>query len=319
MPKAKGLQLFLRGDTWYYRGTINRQLYRGSTRTRSKEEAREVIEKLTRAIWSQAEHAHDILVFSRAVVLYIEAGHYDQYLDVVTNYWRDTPVEKITGPMIREAAIKQLPTLSPSTRNRMFVAVTQSIINHAAKRGLCQRISVERFKTEQVEKDYATWEWVTAIRPHLNREMAGLMLFLFLTGARVNEALSLDWSKVDLEKGKATIHQRKIKKDRVAMLPQILIDDLRPMREGKRPEDKVWSFNINTAWTRLKRAHATSGLKPLNFHSCRHGFATGLMHKGVDVITIARLGGWSSPAMVLNRYGHAKDDPDLVNLLIGEP
>ena len=54
-------------------------------------------------------------------------------------------------------------------------------------------------------------------------------------------------------------------------------------------------------------------------HSCRHGFATGLMHNKVDPITVAKRGGWKSPAQLFNTYGHAMDDETVADVLTGKP
>jgi len=43
--------------------------------------------------------------------------------------------------------------------------------------------------------------------------------------------------------------------------------------------------------------------------------ATKLLHDGVDVVTVAKLGGWSTPAQVLSTYAHAKDDPNITDTL----
>jgi integrase len=53
----------------------------------------------------------------------------------------------------------------------------------------------------------------------------------------------------------------------------------------------------------------------LPFHCCRHGFATTLLHKGLDPVTVAKLGGWRTPRHVLETYGHAQEDRTLTNLL----
>jgi hypothetical protein len=37
----------------------------------------------------------------------------------------------------------------------------------------------------------------------------------------------------------------------------------------------------------------------------------------VDVVTVAWLGGWASPAQVLATYGHAIKRRDLTNVLVG--
>lgn len=49
-------------------------------------------------------------------------------------------------------------------------------------------------------------------------------------------------------------------------------------------------------------------INPFSLHKLRHYFASTLMSKKVDVLTVASLGGWSSPDMIYKRYGHAMED-----------
>ena len=42
-----------------------------------------------------------------------------------------------------------------------------------------------------------------------------------------------------------------------------------------------------------------------SLHKLRHYFATKLLSENVDIMTVVALGGWSSPAMIQSRYGHA--------------
>jgi integrase len=58
-----------------------------------------------------------------------------------------------------------------------------------------------------------------------------------------------------------------------------------------------------------------AGIDRLTFHSCRHGFATGLLHRGVDPVTVAKRGGWKTPAHVFATYGHAREDKKVTDLL----
>jgi integrase len=66
-----------------------------------------------------------------------------------------------------------------------------------------------------------------------------------------------------------------------------------------------------------RRTAERAKIIPLSFHSCRHGFATALLRAGIDVVTVAKLGGWKSARHVLETYGHAMDDPTLTNLISG--
>jgi integrase len=65
----------------------------------------------------------------------------------------------------------------------------------------------------------------------------------------------------------------------------------------------------------IKRA----GIKRLTPHCMRHGFATGLLRRGLDVLTVAHLGGWKDAGQVLRTYGHANKQRDLTDLLIDTP
>ena len=58
----------------------------------------------------------------------------------------------------------------------------------------------------------------------------------------------------------------------------------------------------------INTACKTLNIKKFSLHKLRHYFATRLMANNVDVMTIASLGGWSSPAMIYNRYGHAIEE-----------
>ena len=50
------------------------------------------------------------------------------------------------------------------------------------------------------------------------------------------------------------------------------------------------------------------GINHFTLHKLRHYFATKLLSEKVDIMTVAALGGWSSPDMIYKRYGHAVDE-----------
>ena len=58
---------------------------------------------------------------------------------------------------------------------------------------------------------------------------------------------------------------------------------------------------INTACKKL-------GINRFTLHKLRHYFATKLLSENVDIMTVVALGGWSSPAMLNNRYAHAVEE-----------
>ena len=53
--------------------------------------------------------------------------------------------------------------------------------------------------------------------------------------------------------------------------------------------------------------------------ACRHGFATGLLDKGVSPITVAKRGGWKDARHVFETYGHDVASEDVTDVLTGTP
>ena len=84
-------------------------------------------------------------------------------------------------------------------------------------------------------------------------------------------------------------------------IPQDVADMI---RENK----YAFNYHPGDIWKVMKTACKRLDIPQFSLHKLRHYFATRLMANKVDVMTIASLGGWSSPAMIYNRYGHAIDE-----------
>jgi integrase len=253
-------------------------------------------------------------------MLYRKAGKSDRFLRAVEDYWKDTPVQHITAGAVRTAAIEIYPTAGPATRNRQAIVPTQAIINHAAEHEMCQPLRVKRFPVKRKIKEPATWEWVqrfmaAAIKPNL----AALACLMFLTGARISQALAIDWHDVDFKARKVLIRATmKGDDDRYAHMPNELIAALANIPGDRK--GRVFQFksrgNCKTQWFgAIRRA----GIKRLSYHSLRHGFATGLLNKGVSPVTVAKRGGWKSPQHVFATYGHDIADGDVTDVLTDTP
>jgi len=202
------------------------------------------------------------------------------------------------------------------TRNRQVIVPTQAIINHSAESELCQHIRVKRFKVETKIKTPATLAWVRAFMAVTPAHLGGLSLFMLLTGARVSEALRIDPDKdLNLTARTCVIKDTKTGKERIAHLPQILVVALANIKRA--PGRTLFLYTTKAAADKSWRAAVKrAGIAPLSFHCCRHGFATALLRAGVDVITVAKLGGWSDAAHVFKTYGHAVDDPTLTERIV---
>jgi hypothetical protein len=312
------LKLYLRGEVWHYRGTVAGRRLRGSTGVsrQNKETAQHVVAELEARAWKGRLNPGSILTYAQASLLYRSVGKPPRFLDRVEDYWRDTPVKEITSGKIRASCADLYPNQSKATWNRAVIVPTQAVINHAAEQELCPKVFVRRWGTETAERRPASWDWVMTFSSHASAGMTGLAKFMFLTGARIGEAIALRWNEVDISRRTILIRSTKTKSTRSAHIPPELLVALANLPGDRRPESKVFGYtNTRTPDRHWRETVKRAGLEPLTPHSCRHGFATGLLRAGVDVVTVAKLGGWKSPAQVLATYGHASEDRTLTDVL----
>ncbi len=317
------LEIFRRGGVWHYRGTVGpvgrRQRLRGSCQTKNKDIAARYIAEIEKKYWDgHFDGPAAILTFRRAAALYRAANKSDKFLGPVEAYLGDTLVKDINGGIIRQMAIELFPDNSGASRNRRAITPTQAVINHCNESDLCQPIRVKRFPVEKSEKDPATLAWVKSFQAAAKPHLGAYALFMFLTGCRPSEALAVREGDLDLSAATVTIRETKMGTERKAHLPVMLVAALanlepvpgRPLFVYRKFIDMYWSW---------KRTVEKAGIAELTPHCCRHGFATELLRRGVDVVTVAWLGGWESPAQVLRTYGHAIKKRSLTDVLADTP
>jgi integrase len=298
---------------WNYRGTLAGRRFRGTTGTSDKETAKRIASAVEDKFWKRGLDSKEKgLTWPKAVALYLAAGKSQRFLPALTKHWRDAKIADLNAGSLRQAAIDIYPSAKNSTRNRQCIVPTLAVINHCADLGLCQPLRMKRFKVDTKIKKPATLEWINAFRSHVDRPDIGVLaLFLFATGARISEALSVRWIDIDFGGRSVLIRQTKLGNERVAHLPMDLFVALANLPRDREPFDIAYS-TAKKAWDRAVKA---AGIEPLTFHCCRHGFATALHDKGIGVKTIAKVGGWKSAQHLFNTYLHADQDPTITDRL----
>jgi integrase len=310
------LKLYLRGKVWHFRGTVAGRRLRGSCKTENKAIAsRQVAEIESREWRGNFDGPAAVLTFAQAAVLYRKAGKSPRYLAPVEDYLKDTLVKDISAGTIKQMAIELFPNCSGASRNRLAIVPAQAIINHAAELQLCPPIRIKRFEEETKEKVPATLDWVRAFMAAASPNLGAFAMFMYFTGARPGEAIAVQWDDIDLKAKTALIRETKGGTERTAHLPAPLVVALANLPKVRGRGVFIYHAygDFQHAWDdAIKRA----GIKRLTPHCCRHGFATGLLRGGVDVLTVAHLGGWKDAGQVLRTYGHAIKDRTLTDRLI---
>lgn len=321
------LKLYKRGEVWWYRGTVAKRRLHGSTQTADKDLAQQIASEVETRQWrSHLYGPASVLTFAQCVDLYLKAEKSDRYVLATLDRFKDTPIQQINGEVIKQAAREVYRHAGPATRNRQFITPAQAVINHAAELGLCPSINVRRFQVPQKEVEPVTHEWLDAFTAEAVPHLGTLAWFMFLTAARISEALNVEWDDVNLGAATVRIRMGKLGGDeRTAHLQQPLVIALAKLGtdRGGLLFPYASRHSVATGW---KAAIRRAGIKPLSPHACRHGFATSLLQAGVDVATVAYLGGWKTQALVLKTYAHAIKDrtiterivaPNLHQMLLG--
>ena len=139
---------------------------------------------------------------------------------------------------------------------------------------------------------------------------------MLYTGARVGEALWLDWRDVDLARNHVSFPKTKDGDARGVPLHARIIAALTylPHRDGevfRRPDGLPYARPKNmtdtSAGSRIKNAFGgarrRAGIDNFHPHDCRHTWATWHYAENRDLGALMKLGGWRTVAMVL-RYAH---------------
>jgi integrase/recombinase XerD len=162
---------------------------------------------------------------------------------------------------------------------------------------------LERPRREQKLPNVLSKEEVKAILEALsNPKHKAMLSLIYACGLRRSELLNLKPADVDSKRGLLIIRQGKGRKDRVAPLPERIIEMLREYYKGYRP--KVWLFEGQKAGEKysaeslakvLKNALSLAGnRKPVTLHWLRHSYATHLLESGTDLRYIQEILGHKS-------------------------
>lgn len=317
---ARGeVRLYQRGRVWWLDGTVAGQRIRESTREtdRGKAEAvkaRRVLEERRRAEFGDEA----VITFGAAAGIYLDAGKSDRYLKPIFMKWEKRLIKNIKPGNVLDLARELYPDAGPATRNRQVISPVQAIINHAAKRGYCSPIRVERLFVPKPERKVATQAWLAQFMAHAKPQLAALAQFMAMTGARISEAVALEWRDVRLSEGTAYLRMTKNGEPRLAIIPAPLLVTLANLPSKR--EGHVFGYPSRQSVTKVwNTAERRAGIIHMPPHDAgRRLFATTMIQAGVDPVTVAKAGGWKSVRMVVDVYAQPADTTEAVTRVFGK-
>ncbi len=306
----------------YLRGSIDGRRIYESTGTDRPELAQEYRAVRETALYRAALHGApaDRHSFGEAVNGYLKdrqpgEGTRARLNKLLRHFGPRTMVDDIEQERIDRAADAILrPGYAPPTKLREIVTPTKAVLQWAAARGWCRVPAFERGAPGRSRTEWLTPAEVDAQIAAAEQHLRPLLTFLYGTGARLGEALDLQWQDVDLPHGRATLRDTKNGRDRLLRdLPPRVIAALANLKHRDGPvfrqrrgkpytdRERLSGGQIRKGWAgSLSRAKIT---KPVTPHHARHTWASWhyAMHK--DLLRLKIDGDWSSVVLV-ERYAH---------------
>lgn len=306
-----------RGANWYLRGTVRGIDIFETTGTDDRRAAEAIRIKRESALLDRSIFgAGASITFPEAAVSYLEQGGEARFLgkeNPKTGKWsglighfKTTQLAAIDQQEADQAASALYPGTSAATRKRQAYAPLIAVLNHAADRGWLKPPRIKAPKVITKPTSWASPEYVTKLLPHCAPRLRRFVVLIVYTGARLSEALRVNWdTDIDLSGRHLTLRRTKNGKMRTCHIPDPLLIELAMVPKNERRGLLIGLKDKTSVRPVLMRACKRAGLHYLSPHQLgRHTYATWLRRyakrdlKGLQVD-----GGWDSIASVA-RYAH---------------
>lgn len=221
---------------------------------------------------------------------------------------------------------------APATKLREVVTPTRAVLQWAAGRKWC---GIPAFERGDAGKARTAWKTPTEVEAQIaaaSSHLRPLLEFLYGTGARLSEAVDLDWSDMDLPHASATLRTKNGNFRRVDLIPRVVVAlagiEARDGRVFRRPDgepyadrERLGGGQIKVAWGTACRAAGWPGVEKVyerkdrpgktyrrfdadqTPHVTRHTWATWHYAVHRDLIMLRTEGDWSTTSLV-ERYAH---------------
>jgi integrase len=339
------LTLKRRGAVWYVRGTVRGQTVYESAGTGARELAEAYRAKREHELWQRAVFGERAAVpFAQAAVGYLEhraPGPRDaKRVERLVAHFRGVMLQKI-DQVAADRAVAAIcrPNAAPGTKLRAVLIPLTAILTYAAKRGWCDRPGFERPRQPKGRTAWLTPADAMQLHAAAGEALRPLVMFMLCTGARVAEALELDWTDVDLQRGSCVLRETKNGRDRIVRLAPAAVAALANLegRKGavfRRPDGEPYADKerqeggqFKTAWRGACRRAGLGGWKrsvpspdlvaaaagaeftavkwrpTITPHGLRHTWATWYYAATRDALRLMHRGDWSGLQLV-ERYAH---------------
>jgi len=184
----------------------------------------------------------------------------------------------------------------------------------AGKSDIVDHIKVKMVKNALQSSDILTTDEINILIDNTPSTLyKALIAFLFESGARINEVLTMRVKEFkETDKGLiASIPQTKTGKD---YRPCLCVFSSQYIRNhiaysALNPDDLVFGIKTVAIWEMLRKIAKKAGItKPVHAHSFRHSQASDMVKRGYQESIIRKKLGWTGDSSMIERYVHLNDE-----------
>ena len=315
-----------RSSNWYVMGTVAVwrdgrktivKIKQQSTRTPDRHEAEAILHQIEASYRkSNIENRDPPKTFAHLVHAYLDAGKSERFLIPVVRALGDMTPDQLTQALVDREGRRAYPKAAPATLRRQWHGVITAVLKHSRAPVQFDKPAASKPSTKWCSAPEADAIIKAVASAHRsNSRSVALVEFLFGSGCRSGEAVTILGRDIDLRYGTATFRDTKSGFERLTPLPERTVRAIKAMVEefGLLPADRpaflkadgtpyAHHANRGTRMRFLETAAASVGVQ-LNPHMTRHSYATWFLSQTNNKPHLRHFGGWRSDAIV-DRYAH---------------
>lgn len=192
--------------------------------------------------------------------------------------------------------------IKAATINR-DLALVRSMLNRAKEWGRLVRpnpcANMRKLRENNERLRFLSEDEIARLYCECRGELLAFVTFAVNTGCRRGEILALSWSDIDIQLSQIYIRDSKSGRGRVIPMNETVKRLILSLKKTLGSPIIFGSHHREAFDAALKRAK----IEGASFHTLRHSFASHLVMRGVDLVTVSRLLGHTTIQMTM-RYSH---------------
>lgn len=168
-------------------------------------------------------------------------------------------------------------------------------------------------KAKLLPKSLSTSEIKRMLNTIINKKHSLLLKMCYGMGLRVSELVNIKITDIDSDRMQVLVSRGKGKKDRYAILPESILEELREYYREYKPTEYLFEgqrggrYSTRSVQQVFKNAMRKAKInKDIGIHSLRHSYATHLIEQGTDIRFVQDLLGHTSIKTTMI-YTHLSD------------